>query len=78
MWALIKVAMLAVVMLWAGFRLQRSAAAGHKIVVIADPHLIAPELLTNPGNADWTTLPYRQPDSDIEIVAKMNMDYELH
>lgn len=52
MWALIKVAMLAVVMLWAGFRLQRSAAAGHKIVVIADPHVIAPELLTNPGNAD--------------------------
>ena len=55
MWASMKVAMLAVVMLWAGFGLQRSAAADHKIVVIADPHVMAPELLTNPGNADWTT-----------------------
>lgn len=36
MWASMKVAMLAVMMLWAGFGLQRSAAADHKIVVIAD------------------------------------------
>ena len=27
----------------------------HKIVVIADPHVMAPELLTNTSNTDWTT-----------------------
>lgn len=45
--------MLAVVM-FAGFALQQASAADHKIVVIADPHVMAPELLTNPSNADWT------------------------
>lgn len=46
--------MLAVLML-AGFGLQPTSATDYKIVVIADPHVMAPSLLTNQSNSDWVT-----------------------
>lgn len=46
--------LLAFVML-TGFGVQHTLAADHKIVVIADPHVMPSSLLTNPSNSDWTT-----------------------
>ena len=46
--------MLAVHML-AGFGLQPTSATDYKIVIIADPHVMASSLLTNPSNSDWVT-----------------------
>ena len=46
--------MLFAVML-AGYCFQPALAADHKIVVIADPHVMPASLLTNPNNPDWTT-----------------------
>ena len=38
-----------------GFGVQHTLAADHKIVVIADPHVMPASLLTNPSNSDWAT-----------------------
>ena len=46
--------LLAFVML-TGFGVQHTLAADHKIVVIADPHVMPASLLTNPSNSDWAT-----------------------
>ena len=52
-WALRALAV--IIAMLAGFAPLSASAADHKIVVIADPHVMAPELLTNSDNADWTT-----------------------
>ena len=48
-------ALAVIIAMLAGFAPLSASAADHKIVVIADPHVMAPELLTNAENADWTT-----------------------
>ena len=50
----VKGLLLAVVML-ASCCIQPVSAADHKIVVIADPHVMPASLLTNPNNSDWKT-----------------------
>lgn len=46
--------LLAFVML-TGFGVQHTLAADHKIVVIADPHVMPSSLLPNKSNSDWAT-----------------------
>lgn len=46
--------LLAFVML-TGFGVQHTLAADHKIVVIADPHVMPSSLLPNTSNSDWAT-----------------------
>ena len=46
--------LLAFVML-TGFGVQHTLAADHKIVVIADPHVMPSSLLPNTSSADWAT-----------------------
>ena len=38
-----------------GFGVQHTLAADHKIVVIADPHVMPASLLPNKSNSDWAT-----------------------
>ena len=47
--------MLLVTVLLASYSFQTASADGHKIVVIADPHVTAASLVTNPNNSDWET-----------------------
>ena len=47
--------MLLATVLLASYNFQTASADGHKIVVIADPHVTAASLVTNPNNSDWET-----------------------
>ena len=47
--------MLLATVLLASYSFQTASADGHKIVVIADPHVTAASLVTNPNNSDWET-----------------------
>ena len=50
-----RAAILLLAMLLTATTAWAKAEPSHKIVVIADPHVMAPELLTNTSNTDWTT-----------------------
>ena len=47
--------MLLATVLLASYSFQTASADGHKIVVIADPHVTAASLVTNPNNSEWET-----------------------